>query len=178
MIICVQFSGGNGFAFSKWSAYSVDQWTTLFHMLDDIHSGRWGTHLYISLFPSIHPSVFCAPYLRNHTSSNHNFWCTCVKWWYLQAFFYFFEILIFWAVREVKGQKIAQNDKTLCLLCFISHYPLWKGKKCSKMRKNYVCHAPYLKKRTSYDFHLWYICVGWYLQAFHSFFQNFDFLGC
>ena len=95
-----------------------------------------------------------------------------------RLFFYFFEILIFWAVREVKGQKIAQNDKTLCLLCFISHYPLWKGKKCSKMRKNYVCHAPYLKKRTSYDFHLWYTCVGWYLQAFHSFFQDFDFLGC
>ena len=31
----------------------------------------------------------------------------------------------------------------------------WKGKRWSKMRKNYVCHVPYLKKHT-YDFHLWY----------------------
>ena len=28
---------------------------------------------------SICPSVHCAPYLRNCTSSNHNFWYTCVK---------------------------------------------------------------------------------------------------
>ena len=27
----------------------------------------------------------------------------------------------FWAVREVKGQKVAQNDKTFCLSHFISH---------------------------------------------------------
>ena len=35
---------------------------------------RWGTHLYMSLFPSICPSVCCAPYLRNCTLSNHTFW--------------------------------------------------------------------------------------------------------
>ena len=34
----------------------------------------WGTHLYMSLFPSICPSVCCAPYLRNCTLSNHTFW--------------------------------------------------------------------------------------------------------
>ena len=96
---------------------------------------RWGTHLYMSLFPSVRPSVRRAPYLRNRTSSgymeffcilifwllergvgvkgqkkpkmknndyirhapylrnsvayDHDFWYTCVKWWYLQAFFHF-----------------------------------------------------------------------------------------
>ena len=28
-----------------------------------------------------------------------------------RCFFHFFEILIFWTVRGVKGQKIAQNEK-------------------------------------------------------------------
>ena len=36
------------------------------------------------------PSTCCAPYLRNCASSNHNFWYTCVKWWYLQGIFYFY----------------------------------------------------------------------------------------
>ena len=39
---------------------------------------RWGTHLYISLFPSGHLSVrlsICrAPYFRNCTSCDHYFW--------------------------------------------------------------------------------------------------------
>ena len=56
---------------------------------------RWGTHLYMSLFPSVcpsvHPSICHAPYLRNRTSSNHNFWDTYVKWWYLQSLFLFFQ---------------------------------------------------------------------------------------
>ena len=38
---------------------------------------RWGTHL-CAFF---HPSICRAPFLRNCTSSNHNFWYTCVKWW-------------------------------------------------------------------------------------------------
>ena len=52
-----------------------------------------------------------------------NFWHTCVKWQYLQVFFSFFQILIFWVVRVVKGHKIAQKDKNLCLLRLISHEP-------------------------------------------------------
>ena len=57
---------------------------------------RWGTHLYMSLFPSVRLSIclsVChAPHLRNHTSSDHNFWYIYVKGWYLQAFFFsFFE---------------------------------------------------------------------------------------
>ena len=33
----------------------------------------------LSIRPSVHLFVRCAPYLRNHTSSNHNFLYTCVK---------------------------------------------------------------------------------------------------
>ena len=55
---------------------------------------RWGTHLYMSLFPSVCLSVglsiCCAPYLRNLTSSDHNFWYTYVKWSYFQMFFFIF----------------------------------------------------------------------------------------
>ena len=52
---------------------------------------RWGTHLSMSLFLSVCLSVCRTPYLRSRTSSNHDLWYTCVKWWYLQVFF-----LIFW----------------------------------------------------------------------------------
>ena len=51
---------------------------------------RWATHLYKSLFPSIHPSVCHAPYLKNSTSFDHNFWYTRVQLRYLQAFFSIF----------------------------------------------------------------------------------------
>ena len=64
-----------------------------------------------SLFLSAHPSIFCAPYLGKHTSCDHNFWYTCVKRWYIQVFFHFYKILIFWVIRGVKGKKVAQNEK-------------------------------------------------------------------
>ena len=89
----------------------------------------------LSVCPSIHPSVslafwggpptsmrhfFSASVRPSRTISQelyiygHNFWYTCVKWGYLQAFFLFFKILIFWVFRGVKGQKITyatrQND--------------------------------------------------------------------
>ena len=31
-------------------------------------------------------SICRTSYLRNHTSCDHNFWYTCVKWWCLQVF--------------------------------------------------------------------------------------------
>ena len=74
----------------------------------------------------LRPSTCGPPYLRNRTSSNHNFWCTCVKRWYLQAFFLFF--LKFWAVSGVNGEKIAQNEKQqLNVSCAISQgqYSIW-----------------------------------------------------
>ena len=41
---------------------------------------RWGTHLSMSLFPSVRlsvcPSIRRTSYLRNRTSSNRNFWYT------------------------------------------------------------------------------------------------------
>ena len=45
------------------------------------------------------------------------------------------KMLIFWVFRRVKGQKMP------------------------KMKKNFVCHALYLKNHTSYDLHLWHACV-------------------
>ena len=50
-------------------------------------------------------------YLKNSIAYNHEFWDNCVKWWYIQVFYLFFEIFIFQAVRWVKGQKTAQNEK-------------------------------------------------------------------
>ena len=43
------------------------------------------------------------------------------------VFFFFFKILIFWVVRGVKRQKMAQNEKKLCLSCSISQesYTIW-----------------------------------------------------
>ena len=80
--------------------------------------------------PSVRLSIYHAQYFRNHTSSNQDFWHTCVNWWYLQAFFFFFFIffifgprlwlLIFWIVKRVKGQKIDQVEKQLYLSCTIS----------------------------------------------------------
>ena len=96
-----------------------------------------------------------APYLSNSVAYDHDFWCTCIKWWYLQEFF-FFLIFIFQAVRGVKGQK-----------------------KRPKMKNNYIRHAPYLRNNAAYDHDFWYTIVKWwYLQVVFSFFQNFDFLGC
>ena len=63
------------------------------------------------------------PCFRNSIAYDHDFWYTCIKWWYLQVFFQFFKILIFRAVRVVKEQKMAQNDKKVCLLHSISEEP-------------------------------------------------------
>ena len=46
------------------------------------------------------------------------------------------------------------------------------------MTKKYVCYTPYLRNHVSYDCHLWYKSVKWYLSVFFSFIPNFDFLGC
>ena len=39
---------------------------------------------------SVCPSICCAPYLKNCTSSDYNFWYKCAKW-YLQVLFSFFQ---------------------------------------------------------------------------------------
>ena len=68
-------------------------------------------------------------------------WHNCVKWWFLQAFF--FLILIFWVIRGVKEQT-------------------W-----SKIRK-LLCHTLYLWSHTSYDSYLWLISPQ-YLFIFSKF---------
>ena len=40
-----------------------------------------------------------------------------------RCFFHFFKILIFQVVRNIKRQKITQNDKKLCLSCLICQKP-------------------------------------------------------
>ena len=119
--------------------------------------GEAPTSICYFFHPSIHLYVclpICrTPYLRNGTLSNHNFWCTCVKWWYLQTFFHFFEILIFWAVRRIKGQKIARNEK-------------WQL---------HVSHA-ISQEQLVYDHDFWYTCVKWwYIQWFFFIFLKLKF---
>ena len=77
---------------------------------------------------------------------------------------FFFEIFIFWAVGRVKGQKIVQNDKkilsvTLDISGTILHMVGKKAKKWYKMTQNSVCQASYPRNYTSYDCHLWCVCV-------------------
>ena len=66
-------------------------------------------------------------YLKNSTAYDHDFWYTCVKWWYLQAFFSFFKILIFGVVSGGKGQKIGPYK--FCLLHSMSQEPyiIWSS---------------------------------------------------
>ena len=105
---------------------------------------RRGTHLYMSLFPSVRR----AAYLRNRTSSDHSFWHKYVKWWYLQPFFSFFQNFDSLIVKGLKGQKMAQNEKQqLHLSCIIS------------------------QEQIAYGYDFWYTCVKWwYFQLFFSFF--------
>ena len=60
---------------------------------------------------SICLSICYAPCLKNRTWRYHNFWYTWVKWYFHALFPFFKKTLIFWVVFEVKGQKIAQNEK-------------------------------------------------------------------
>ena len=65
-----------------------------------------------------------------------------------KSFIHFFKLLVFQVVCEVKGQKLAQNDKKLCLLCSIS-------------QESYI-----------YDRYLGYTSVKWwYFQVFFYFFK-------
>ena len=119
-------------------------------------------------------------------------------------FFFFKKTLIFWIVRRVIGQKMAQNDKTLRSLHFISQEPyiIWSwfmvhmckriispeffsffqnftfrvkdGKKWPKWHKK--CVTPNLRNCTLYDYGFWYTFLkGWYLQQFFFIFSKFWF---
>ena len=96
-------------------------------------------------------------YLRNSKVYDHDFWYTFVKWWYVQDFFHFFEIFIFWVVsREGGGEK---------------------GKKLPNMKNIYIRHTPYFRNSIAYDHDFWYTCLKWwYLQVFLALFEIFIFL--
>ena len=53
--------------------------------------------------PSVCPSVCCAPYLRNRTSTDHNLCYAYVKWWYLQGVFSFFLNFDFLGCKRTKN---------------------------------------------------------------------------
>ena len=68
------------------------------------------------------------PYLRNGMAYDHNLWYSCLNWWYIQIFISCFsKFWFFGVVSMVKGQKMAQNAKKVCLSCFISQetYIIW-----------------------------------------------------
>ena len=92
-------------------------------------------------------SVSHTPYLRKHTSYDHDFWDTCKMMTSPGAFFIFSKF------------------------CFLG---CWRGKRAKngpKWQKKYVSLTRYLRNCTPYDCNFWYSCVKWwYLQWFFSFF--------
>ena len=81
------------------------------------------------------------PYLRNSIAYNHGFWYISPGVFFIFSKFWFFGLV---------G---------------------WKGKKWSKVTKNYVFCASFLRNHKSCDCHLWYTCVKWWnlLEFFHFF---------
>ena len=76
-------------------------------------------------------SVCHSSYLKNYILYDCHLWYTFVKWWYLQVSCSFLQNFDFLGPQgggrggegEVKGQKMVQNDKKLCLLWSISQEP-------------------------------------------------------
>ena len=68
-----------------------------------------------------------APYLRNRPSSDHNFWYTYVKWWYLQGVFSLLLNYEFLGCYEGKRVKNSPKWKITNLLCAIpkEQYSIW-----------------------------------------------------
>ena len=106
------------------------------------------------------------------------------------VFFSFSKFLVFWVARGVKGQKMVQNDKKICLLHLISHFfsskfwllgslrgELVKGQKITQNDKKLcLSHSASQELYIIYcDF--WYTCVKWWYPANFLIFQNFDFGG-
>ena len=130
------------------------QWIFDFYKSVILKQQKQCTHLYILLFPSVRPSLRCAPYPRNLTSSDHNFWKTC-KMMISSGFFFFhfFKNLGLWVVSVVKGQKMAQNDKKLC-------------------------YASYLRNHASCVSFMAHLCIMMIFPGVFFFFFKFFFPGC
>ena len=73
-------------------------------------------------WPKITKHFVClTSYLRNHISYDYDLWYTCVKWWYLQHFFSFFQNFDFWVFMAgaLGGGWKGKNDLTLPIsVCF------------------------------------------------------------
>ena len=93
-----------------------------------------------------------APYFRIHISYHFNLWHTNVKWKSPGFFFFFSKLWFSRLFRAGKWAKIVQNDKKLCLSCFIS-------------QEQYIIWSPFMV-------HMYKTVLS--LGGF-SFFQNFDF---
>ena len=80
------------------------------------------------------------------------------------------KILIFQVVKGLKGQIMDQNDEIS--VCHTLYFRSHKGKKLSKVTKNYVCLTPYLRNQAFIYCDFWYTCVKWwYLQLILSLFK-------
>ena len=90
------------------------------------------------------------------------------------VFFHLFKLLIFqkilsvmlnikgiWLSFLVRMYKMITPPCTFFIFSFF-HGPKWQ--------KNSICWTPYLRNITSYDCHLWYTFVKWYLLLFQCFF--------
>ena len=100
---------------------------------------RWGTHLlYVTFYicPFVRPSVCRAPYPRNRTPSDYNFWYTYAKWslflvhwckmiisprvFFIFLKFWFFGLLGEWGWGV--GSKKAKNGSKLKIITSVMHH--------------------------------------------------------
>ena len=118
---------------------------------------RWGTHLYISLFLSICPSV------AYHISGTiHHLIIIC-------------------------GTHVLNDDISMQFFSFFLNFRFlgcYGGKRAKispKWKNNYICHTSYVRNSTVFDYNFWYTFVKWYLQVFFvlfSFLWSFHFSVC
>ena len=102
----------------------------------------------LSICLSVCLSVCHAPYLRNHTSCNHNLWYTFAKMMISRDDLFMFFILVFWALK-VGGRG-----------------GRWGGGGCKKAKnspkwKIQITSHPvlYLRNSLTYDHNFWYTLI-------------------
>ena len=76
--------------------------------------------------PKMTKTLCLTLHLRNCTSCNCGFWYTCVKWWYLQHFiffFHFFKIVILQVFQSssINAKRIFWGVPYLLHMCVVFH---------------------------------------------------------
>ena len=99
-------SPGNFFIFSKFWFFGL--------------LGRWKGKKWSKMTKN---SIYCTPYLRNHTTYDCHLCLLNDN--IFRCFFYFLKILIFWVHRWVKAKNVPEWKKN-CLSCSISQEPYIK----------------------------------------------------